>query len=120
MPEIDIREAKITYINIRGALAEIHYRHYWEDGVKDEGINDIPLAEIAINPTFWQCLGKALGWHEKHGYDEEKGERSFSYQGFSCYQSVFEAHRLFHIILTNQDPAPFWNEILSAHQPHHE
>lgn len=59
---------------------------------------------IALDPSFWQCLGKALGWadnklpvlaHEPLGYTRQK-----------------YAHRFYDLILTGGDTDAFWKELL--------
>lgn len=55
------------------------------------------LAIIALDPTFWQALGKALGWH---GNEYLRGE---------WYWQARQHHDL---ILTGGDTEKFWNELL--------
>lgn len=58
---------------------------------------------IALDPLFWQALGKALGWHD--GYVE------FAAMGFSNEWKL-TAHRFYDLILTGGDTEAYWKEIL--------
>lgn len=64
------------------------------------------LAEIALDSTFWQALGKALGWTKWGEFDEE-------YKKSSDPQWQYNAHRFYDLILTNSDTTAFWQEILT-------
>jgi hypothetical protein len=60
---------------------------------------------IALDPTFWQALGKALGgknWTQKEYIDEREVEAWFA-----------NAINFYWLILTNGDTDKFWNELLS-------
>lgn len=48
--------------------------------------------EIALDPTFWQALGKALRWHPDF-----------------CFAA---AHRFYDLILQSKDTDDFWQELL--------
>lgn len=54
---------------------------------------DTELAYIALDPTFWASLGKALGW--ELGMDET------------------HAHRFYDLILRGKDTTAFWKELLT-------
>lgn len=75
----------------------------WRNGRAWRGQNDAYTYEwccvVALDPTFWQALGKALGWGY---YDNESGERV----------ELRNAHRLYDLTLTGGDTEKFWQEIL--------
>lgn len=53
-----------------------------------------PYPAIALDPTFWQALGKALGWNER-------------------YMSGYPvAHRFYDLILQGKPIDEFWAELL--------
>lgn len=58
---------------------------------------------IALDLSFWQSLGKTLGWNEHDGalthFGMEEGWR-------------FHAIRFYDLILTEQDTKVFWDEVL--------
>lgn len=56
---------------------------------------------IALDPTFWQALGKALGLSEAHGENE-----------YFCRHWSHRAHEFYDLILTGGDTERFWAEIL--------
>lgn len=91
---------------------------------------EISLAEIALDPLFWQSLGKALGWNiEIHdgcctvcGEPMPEGETMFNFHGYSgnCPKPPLksrewnkEAHRFYDLILTGGDTEKFWEELLT-------
>lgn len=51
---------------------------------------------IALDPAFWRSLGTALGWFERVGVP---------------YWQI-HAHDFYDLVLTGQDPAPFWQSLL--------
>src|SRR4051794_8317136 len=64
----------------------------------------------ALDPSFWQSLGKALGWGKTDycwgcGYDE--GET------ISTDVWFVNAHRFYDLILTGSDTDAFWKELLT-------
>lgn len=59
-------------------------------------------AEIVLDPTFWQALGKALVW-EKLEYHSDG-----SYDGWHYY-----ATRFINLILTGGDTEKYWNDLLT-------
>jgi hypothetical protein len=72
--------------------------------------------EIALMPTFWQALGKALGWRQNgritmYEYDgiskdpvEVKWTDSFTW--------AIYAHRFYDLILTGGDTEQYWKDLL--------
>ena len=60
---------------------------------------------IVLDPSFWQALGKALGWKSNHSrYDKCP----------YCSEIPWKEHAkaFFNLLLTNSDTTPFWEEIL--------
>ena len=77
---------------------------------------DIPQERIALDPTFWQALGKALGWDEDNTTDmiwtcalcnQECGGHS---------KWLHYSHRFYDLILTSGDTEKFWEELLNNPQ----
>lgn len=77
-----------------------------------------PIAEIALDPTFWQCLGKMLEWGDscchcnEHGFYEVYRHQAVC--GLSSARAPWQirAERLYHLILTGGDTHKFWDELL--------
>lgn len=55
--------------------------------------------QIALDPLFWQALGKALGWD------------GWSVQ-FYGDEWLFHAHQYFDLVLTGGDTEAFWKELI--------
>ena len=62
--------------------------------------------ETALDPLFWQALGRALGWH--HDYHVVYGQKV--YEGH-IGEWKSKAHEFYDLILTNGDITKFWQEI---------
>lgn len=62
--------------------------------------------EIVLDLSFWQALGKTLGWTKWGEFDEE-------YKKNSDPQWQYNAHRFYDLILTNGDTTAFWKDILT-------
>lgn len=63
-------------------------------------------ASIALDPTFWQALGKALGWLDvtatkKHVCPD-------------CCEWMKHAQEFYDLILTGHDTEKFWNDLIPA------
>lgn len=58
---------------------------------------------ILLDADFWRALSKSLNWDKT----------TSRYLGWDS-QWMYEANRLFNIILMGYNPQEFWNEILSA------
>lgn len=56
---------------------------------------------IALDPTFWQALGKALGWN------------STDFGNYEAPDWLLYAHRFYDLILQGKDTTNFWKEILN-------
>lgn len=96
---------------------------YYELGAGNNtacGEYSVPMAVIALDPTFWQALGKALGWGEKAclecgfsgRFDDYHGDcgkcTGREYKGWERQALVFS-----HLILTGGDTEPFWATLLT-------
>ena len=101
------------------------YKAYWQT--------------IALDPSFWQSLGKALGWEKKMvvrrgmvigNFGWENPDKNIRFYGEEMgagmdYMNpwVYYAHRFYDLILTGADTESFWKELLpsanaeSAKQP---
>ncbi len=72
---------------------------------------------IALDPLFWQAIGKALGWADWYcmgpeflwSNDEIYCRGSDSY---NLNQWQYETYRFYDLILTGGDTEKFWNEIM--------
>jgi hypothetical protein len=72
--------------------------------------------EIALDPLFWQALGKALEWSDYtqvlHYYDQDRWNRD-------CTHSKNEvtwqhnARCFYNLILTGGDTDAFWKDLLT-------
>jgi hypothetical protein len=71
--------------------------------VKVTGPDDIArqftYAEVALDPTFWQALGKSLGWKKERGRNTDNAW-------------IFYARDFYDLILQGKDTAEFWKELL--------
>jgi hypothetical protein len=56
-------------------------------------------AVVALDPSFWRCLGKTLGWDEEVAIPEMQDW--FGY-----------AHKLYSFVLTGCDTDEFWKQLL--------
>lgn len=59
-------------------------------------------AQIALDPTFWQALGKSCGW--------DKNASVYSHTTMTQWQQA--AMQFYDLILTGGDTEKFWAEIL--------
>lgn len=57
--------------------------------------------EMALDPLFWQALGKALGWKER--------TKTIHYQTWYLY-----AKEYFHLLLTGGDTEQFFKDLLKT------
>jgi hypothetical protein len=62
----------------------------------------IKYEEIALDPSFFQALGKALGL--------EKSDRNTRTEIWLEWK--YQAHRFYDLILTGQPTEPFWEALL--------
>ena len=68
---------------------------------------EVALEEIALDASFWSALGKALHWEMSPLYFHQALEGKYTEAGI-------KAHHFYDLILTGQDTAPFWDEVLTA------
>ena len=66
---------------------------------------------IALDPSFWQSLGKALGWAEYTSWLEQYHEGSIDLTDLTWRRN---ATRFYDLILTGQPTDQFWKEILAT------
>lgn len=113
-PKLDIPEAEVTFVSVKGDISSFHYRHYWEDAVKDEGINDFSLHEIALDTTFWEALGKALNWNGQSWqmYLRPVSGREAILLPFGIATHVAYGTLFAYLVFTGGDVDKFWEEIL--------
>ncbi len=79
-----------------------------EGGWKKKGYIDHYTDEIvALDPAFWQALGKALGWKTNKLKSMEKQQPGDVFQHW--YQ---RAMRFYDLILTGGDTEAYWEELL--------
>lgn len=83
------------------------------DRIAGEHATFFNFEKIALDPTFWQALGKALRW--PRSICRECGEPNGCKYGRPNFMDAWEyfAHRLYHLLLlTKQDTTAFWQELL--------
>lgn len=79
---------------------------------------------IVLDPTFWQALGKTLGWEKKmvvrvgEVIGNFVGGNKFVGQemGFGMHYfnpEIYHAHRFYELILTGGDTEKFWADLLA-------
>lgn len=73
---------------------------------KSGSLADMIWETTALDPTFWQALGKSLGWPT--GKEPDVSLFEWETKGWSG-----RAHQFFDLILTGQDTAAFWDELLT-------
>lgn len=66
-------------------------------------------AEIALDPSFLQALGKALGW-EKETHAFVHGREDVTTIGGRTW--LIRAFQFYEIVLTGGDTEKFWEELL--------
>lgn len=83
---------------------------WYVDTVNKEWTFDrLSFQQIALDPTFWQSLGKALGWGKTNmcwgcNYDEGATENTDVW--------FVKAHRFYDLVLQDQDTTDFWQKLL--------
>lgn len=78
----------------------------WTGYAGINGEHEFTWQTLALDPSFWQSLGKVLGWKEIGG------KPSGSY--FENYTWLGHAHRFYDLILTGGDTDSFWQDLLGA------
>lgn len=93
--------------NVGGKAAYFFYKYNEEQSIPSNGIW---LTEIALDPTFWQALGKALGWNEFEA--KESWKNYATGEVLKVGRDHREAHAFYDLILTGGDTEAYWNELL--------
>ncbi len=62
---------------------------------------DVRWEQIALDPSFWKCLGKALGWKESKRWGD----------GLPDVPWRDNAHRFYDLILTNTPTDEYWKKL---------
>lgn len=75
-------------------------------GLFDVDTDFTSYEEIALDPLFFQALGKSLGWDDTTGFYADFQSKKYNQVG------VY-AHTFYDLILTNQPTDTFWEEILA-------
>lgn len=92
---------------------------------------EITHEEIALDPSFWIALGKALGWEKKMvvrrgmvigNFGWENPDKNIRFYGEEMgagmdYMNpwIYYAHRFYNLVLTGCDTKAFWADLLSTH-----
>lgn len=71
-------------------------------GLLDTGHFEREQEKIALDPSFWQALGKALGWR----LEDDKWSSPRHWRKF--------VHRFLDVVLTSGDTDGFWSELLKC------
>lgn len=80
--------------------------HHWFGASQNQTIS---LANTALDATFWQALGKALGWGDYWYNDPETHVKVNLQKPWLDY-----AHRFCDLIYTGGDTEKFWDELLKS------
>lgn len=73
----------------------------------------ITWQEIALDPLFFQALGKALGWPDRTFYTIECVAKEYHvWEETSEITWIYQAHRFYDLILTGGDTEVYWNDLL--------
>lgn len=74
--------------------------------------HDLDYYQTVLDPTFWQALGKALGWKEVETEWRHANSNTSEVYSFSNERWANEAHSFYDLILTRGDTETYWNELL--------
>ena len=66
---------------------------------------------VALDPTFWQALGKVLGWKQEWN-GQYMNTRNSQQEPIMVEGWEHNAHRFYDLILTGQSTEKFWEDIL--------
>lgn len=89
-----------------GWKSDLYTDEQWEKIKHLFSVSGIPdMAVLALDSSFWQSLGKALGWEEPE----------LELAGLMPTWMKL-AKQFYHIILSQQDTQPFWEELLTPHE----
>jgi hypothetical protein len=71
-----------------------------------DGIKMVNYSEVALDPTFWQALSKALEWPKISAYPRESDNEHETWR--------MTAHTFYDLILTGGDTEKFWEELIPS------
>ena len=92
----------------------------WYNYPSDFNLNDHYVEKhdsscmTALDPTFWQSLGKALGWPEEYAIRHKELPKN-SVENFRLeIDKNWQSHAIdfYDLILTNGDTEKFWSDLL--------
>ena len=95
-----------SYQEMEKAKKYDHWKAWILVPVYDYDVVSQELPLIAIDPTFWQALGKAT--------DPERYEGSEPYNGEPMPRYLCKAMHFYSLILTGGDTEKFWKELLDT------
>ena len=82
---------------------------------------EMSWAEIALDPSFWQSLGKALGWDGEvkiRAHKDKSRKRHWENDYYDDWRVLtraeYHAHRFYDLILTGGDTKAFWQHLLAS------
>lgn len=117
------RTNKKEYVfdDIRGVFSDPNFPVDWvrfeasQDAKEGRFIEhvDISTANLVLDPTFWEALGKSLGWEQ----EDQNTHRLIQLSGSTYFpvgmrQWYKNAHRFYDLILQGIDTVEFWRELL--------
>lgn len=70
--------------------------------------------EAMLNPIFWQALSKICGWSNYAVCNIHGQPCTLNCAQAFPFERIYQAHRLYDLILTDSDTEKFWEEILAA------
>lgn len=82
----------------------LSYIYYGWGIADDELFDEKRFEEIALDPLFWQALGKVLGWGVYDRAMQEAAEDP---------DWMLIAHRFYYLILTDTPTDIFWADLLA-------
>ena len=87
------------------------WKGWWDNSlgpvkIIDNHSNAVGWEIVALDATFWQALGKALGW------ENEQAKKA----GVEWLEWKHWAFEFYDLILTNQPTDTFWQEIINANK----
>lgn len=89
-----------------------------ESGVKHGSgikISSISWQQTILDPEFWKCLGRDRGWNARvmpsGRIVHDPSDRQAVMLELKC---MWQAQRLFDLILTSQPTTDYWNNILKS------
>jgi len=87
-------------------------RNSFGDIVSDLQVNAVVIDGVFLSPSFWQSLGKALGWEEVGYRPHLKRENGIIYVGITEYEMwKSEWHRFIDHLAAGQTPESFFKTL---------